>query len=570
MNTTASLTLVCIVTGDTRIWEGAGETVLSGKRQSYDSWAIARLEAKLEELTAEVAVCKAKTSVQMLHGAGTTNPSKLFWEILGLVEARAKFPVHATYRAVGSSTGQKEFLGASNGNMALNHFGAGDIPMTAERYAAVNASGRTMVHVPFAMGGIGVFHSAPVGGASVHLDACVLAKIFATTITMWNDAEIAALNPDLTLPAVAIKVVHRVKGSSSTAGFTEYMEGACPAVWTLGTGSTIDWPTSTFEGQGSDGMSTFISENEGAIGYIDAGHGHEHGLSEIALLNLDGVYLTTKTADIGAAGTQALASPSVIPEDPSSDFSAVNLYNLPGATTWPITMISYFYIEKDLSGMDPETAALLMAFVKMVLSEEGQSLAEDNMFVKLPAGVLTYNEATLASITLPSGYAALSFELASETLVEVGAGALVLSGKRREYGEWDRSRMETDIEALQAYGDGDAGEVAMLKAKVAQMEAQIAALIAAAPASPPSSSNGAAAETTSNVAALSDDDSGLLYAALICGIFGLLLGLAALIVAINNKRYGKPVQREISFSRPPGEGVSMSARTADDTKADKV
>ena len=130
--------------------------------------------------------------------------------------------------------------------------------------------------------------------------------------------------------------------------------------------------------------------------------------------------------------------------------------------------------------------------------------------------------------------------------------------------------METDIEALQAYGDGDAGEVAMLKAKVAQMEAQIAALIAAAPASPPSSSNGAAAETTSNVAALSVDDSGLLYAALICGIFGLLLGLAALIVAINNKRYGKPVQREISFSRPPGEGVSMSARTADDTKADKV
>ena len=92
----------------------------------------------------------------------------------------------------------------------------------------------------------------------------------------------------------------------------------------------------------------------------------------------------------------------------SSDFSAVNLYNLPGATTWPITMISYFYIEKDLSGMDPETAALLMAFVKMVLSEEGQSLAEDNMFVKLPAGVLAYNEATLASITLPSGYAALS------------------------------------------------------------------------------------------------------------------------------------------------------------------
>ena len=187
----------------------------------------------------------------------------------------------------------------------------------------------------------------------------------------------------------------------------------------------------------------------GAIGYIDAGHGHEHGLSEVALRNKDGVYLTTKTADIGAAATVGLTQPGLIPTDPTADWSSVNLYNLAGATTWPITMISYFYIEKDLSGMDPETAALLMAFVKMVLSEEGQSLAEDNMFVKLPAGVLAYNEATLASITLPSGYAALSFELASETLVEVGAGALVLSGKRREYGEWDRSRMESEIEALQ-------------------------------------------------------------------------------------------------------------------------
>ena len=68
-----------------------------------------------------------------------------------------------------------------------------------------------------------------------------------------------------------------------------------------------------------------------------------------------------------------------------------------------------------------------------------------------------------------------------------------------------------------------------------------------------------------------DDDSGLLYAALICGIIGLLLGLAALIVVITNKRFGKPVQREISFNRPPGEGgVAMSTTTAGETKMDQV
>jgi ABC-type phosphate transport system substrate-binding protein len=270
---------------NTLIEVGAGVNVLSGKRREYGEWDRDRLEAQIQEtpITEEtkrqvlaqvsqqdtaISQIEKRTStvvgVQMLHGAGTTNPSKLFWELLGLMTARAKFAVHATYRAVGSSTGQKEFLGASNGNVALNHFGSGDIPMTADRYSAVAAAGRTMVHVPFAVGGIGVFHSAPVGGATVDLTACVLAKIFSAQITMWDDAEIAALNAGVTLPSLPIKVVHRVKGSSSTAGFTAYMLETCPASWTLGTGSTITWPAGTNEGQGSDGMSQFIEDNEGA------------------------------------------------------------------------------------------------------------------------------------------------------------------------------------------------------------------------------------------------------------------------------------------------------------------
>ena len=473
----------------------------------------------------ELQLCKAGR-VQMLHGAGTTNPSKLFWELLGLMTARAKFAVHATYRAVGSSTGQKEFLGASNGNKALNHFGSGDIPMTAGRYTAVKDAGRTMVHVPFAVGGIGVFHSAPVGGATVDLTACVLAKIFSAQITMWDDAEIAALNADVTLPSLAIKVVHRGEGSSSTAGFTAYMLATCPDSWKLGTGSKITWPDGTNEGQGSDGMSKFIEENEGAIGYIDAGHGHEHGLSEVALLNKDGVYLTTKTADIGAAATVALAVPDYLPAA-SADWSGVNLYNLGGATTWPITMISYFYLEKDLSGMDAQSAALLMAFVKFVLSAEGQAKAEDKLFVKLPTKMQTYNTATLASLTLPAGYAALSVELASDTQIEVGAGMSVISGKRREYGEWDRDRMEAQFESMQA-------TIALLQAEVKSNHDN------------------------------DDDVSTLSIVALVFGLLAFVLAIVAIIMICMNKSAGKPVQREISFTRTIDEkqGVEFSGRAA--------
>jgi len=39
--------------------------------------------------------------VQVLHGSGTTNPSKFFWKLMDLLEERSKTPVSMTYRAVG-------------------------------------------------------------------------------------------------------------------------------------------------------------------------------------------------------------------------------------------------------------------------------------------------------------------------------------------------------------------------------------------------------------------------------------------------------------------------------------
>ena len=71
-------------------------------------WGVAILAVSATGQTVDerLTALEAK-EVQVLHGAGTTNPSKLFWELLGLMTARARFPVHATYRAVGSSTGQK-------------------------------------------------------------------------------------------------------------------------------------------------------------------------------------------------------------------------------------------------------------------------------------------------------------------------------------------------------------------------------------------------------------------------------------------------------------------------------
>lgn len=478
----------------------------------------------------------------VMHGSGTTNPSKLFWKAMDLIEERSCLPLHLTYRAVGSSTGQKEFVG-NDGSSALNHFGSGDIPMTSERYAEVAATGRKMLHVPFGMGAIGVFHSVPtsgLGGAPLDLNGCLLAKIFSRQITTWDDAEIKALNPSMTF-AGPIKVVHRVEGSSSTAGFTEYLSGKCPASWSLGSGSKIGWPADTHTAQGSGGMSAFIAkaDNIGGIGYIDAGHGHAANLGEVKLQNKEGIYLSTKEANIGAAGTIALgATPSVIPGDPTADFSKVNLYDLDGAATWPITMISYFYLDQDMAAYDPLSAALVMYFVKFILSEEGQQLAADNLFVKLPEKILDYNAVSLASITLPSNAPTFNTETASTTLARTGAGAYYISGKRSSFADVERAANKAAI-ALNTAAIAAAGRRALSRCGV----------------------RGALPTPSWMENPKADDDvnRALAIAALVLGAVGFLMGLAALLNSLAKSRAMKPRSVEIPARDltvpPPGKDV---------------
>ena len=65
-------------------------------------------------------------------------------------------------------------------------------------------------------------------------------------------------------------------------------------------------------------------DNTFGIGYLDAGHGHDFGLSEVALTNAAGNTRTSLesirlggVADAGTAG----ANNNVFPADPAADFS---------------------------------------------------------------------------------------------------------------------------------------------------------------------------------------------------------------------------------------------------------
>jgi len=337
--------------------------------------------------------------VSRLQGAGTTNPQNLIRNVMDVMTNEARIPIHLGYRAVGSSTGYKEFTGyvckdtCTGDGVALNDFGAGDIPIPKNYYDAAKNKGRSIMQVPLFLGAIGIFYNDAGGKIpDVNLTPCTLAKIFSGQITRWNDKEIKPLDPSKTLPDLPITVVHRTLGSSSTAGTTQYLtvattDAKCPDAWAINGkkyGSTVDWASTSATRspqEGSSGVLAALRTIDGAIGYMDAGQGYNQpGMKEIHLLNKAGKYLKSSEAVLANAGIYAVEN-GIFPENYTDDWSDVNLLNLgdPSSndlkqnTLWPITMVTYLYIEKDQSQMDPTSYGLLNYFAKFIAtSPEGQ------------------------------------------------------------------------------------------------------------------------------------------------------------------------------------------------------
>ena len=56
----------------------------------------------------------------------------------------------------------------------------------------------------------------------------LIADIYLGKITKWNDPKIAALNPGVKLPSLAIAPVYRADGSGTTFVFTDYLSMQSP------------------------------------------------------------------------------------------------------------------------------------------------------------------------------------------------------------------------------------------------------------------------------------------------------------------------------------------------------
>lgn len=478
-----------------------------------------------------------------LDGSGTTNPSKFYWDVMSLFEARAKPAVRMTYRAVGSSNGQFDFMGADQDWAPFNDFGSGDMPFNKEKYDDMLANGVQPLHVPFALGAMSFFHNVPDDkqpSDGVKLDACTLADIFNGKVTTWDDSAILGLNPGFAPPSgKEIVVYHRTFGSSTTKGITTYLNAACPDKWGDNlVGSTITWPESTKAVQGSGEMSAMISSTPYSIGYVDSGHGNEDGLHEISLENADGRFQTSSEA-ISAGGVQSAAEEAldlgVLPSDPAADFSEVSLFNMRGDYTWPIVAVSYLYVRADQKGAGAK-GPLLRAFVEYVLSPEGQGRLGEYNFQGAPEKVLAVSREALDLMELDGDMSTWTFEDSSTgTITGAGQNDYVISSKRRSHYEYAIGELEDMVEDQDGHDHGghDHGgvteaEVEALRKRVDDLERLVADVegiceVGCLLGHRDDDDNDKVDENKKHIESL----AGLAAAALVVGLLGLLVGAVA-------------------------------------------
>jgi phosphate transport system substrate-binding protein len=149
--------------------------------------------------------------------------------------------------------------------------------------------------------------------------------------------------------------VHRADGSGTTSVFTKYLD-ADSDNWTLGEGTEVQWPSGTVGGEGNEGVSAGISQNEGGIGYVNQAFALELGLQTAQVINSDG----NAVAPTLEATSAALATVD-IPDDFRFDILGV------GGDGYPIAGTNWIFAWE--CGYEAETEALLKDFWTWAITE---------------------------------------------------------------------------------------------------------------------------------------------------------------------------------------------------------
>jgi phosphate transport system substrate-binding protein len=332
--------------------------------------------------SAPAATGSGSTSAGSSNLSGTLNGSGSSFQLVYQQTAIQSFKsvqpnMTVNYGGGGSGKGRTDLASG------VVNFAGSDSPIPAAETA--NFNGKTVLYFPVFLGPITVSYNLS-GVSTLKLDATVLSEIFSGKITSWNNSAIAALNSGVSLPSTAITLAVRSDSSGTTQNFSLYLEKAGGSAWTLGSSSTIKWPSTARAGMGNGGVAQIIKSTPGAIGYVDYADAKASGLSYASIKNSSGSYIAPSPSSASAAGSGITVAPDLT-------FHAVDS---PNPQAYPITYQSWVLVYATQPSAND--AAMLKAYIGYLIGS-GQSLLTNLGYAPLPSGLQQQAQAQLSKIT---------------------------------------------------------------------------------------------------------------------------------------------------------------------------
>jgi phosphate transport system substrate-binding protein len=301
----------------------------------------------------------------VLVGSGSSVPAPLYnrWT----QEYGKRNPsLQMRYVPVGTSEGIKKIAhGASD-------FGAGEAQLTDKE-----RKDGSLIELPVVLIGIVPIYNLPDVHQELKLSGEVLAAIYLGDVKTWNAPQIAKLNPEITLPSLAIHVVNRPEGKGSNYVLTDFLSKVSSKFRTqIGVSPSPQWPVGEPAERSSD-MADKVKNIPGSIGYVEYQYAVKAGIAQAAVLNPAGKFVK--------ASMESLVAACDATEEPRWNNFSASLTNSPGADSYPITSFTWIYVRTASS--DLVRAAALGNLLDWIYTDGQQSAVQEG-YSALPPQLL--------------------------------------------------------------------------------------------------------------------------------------------------------------------------------------
>jgi phosphate transport system substrate-binding protein len=319
-----------------------------------------------------------------LQGAGSTfiNPIMQRW----VSEYQKLHPqILIDYQSIGSGGGVKGFIDQTV------DFAASDAQLTKKDIEKAGGP-QDIIEFPIISGGVVPAYNLPGINTKLKFSGQVLVDIYLGKITRWNDPAIAALNPGVNLPDLAITPIWRTDGSGTTFIWSSYLSTqSADFKSSIGAAKQVKWPTGV-GGKGNEGVTAAVQQTPGGIGYVELAYADQNNIAFGSMQNQSGQFVVCNPDSISKAG-------AAIGDKISGNLLVANFWNQPGEGAYPIVGVTYILLHKDLKNIKTDLQAQSLVNFLHWASHDGQKLASRLDYAPLSGALIDKIDAALNMVT---------------------------------------------------------------------------------------------------------------------------------------------------------------------------